>query len=264
MASRSLWKDAQGTSPTLPVSEAWKAGMWWDGQSSAYILLDANGNLYGPEQNDVSVLTAALGLAPDRQGVIETLADTDAFPFHASGLTTVRADVAAVGPMLDLKLEILDSAGVRVAGADTASLGEVVTLNLPDGDYTAVVGSHGGYGDLGTYTVTAVPVPEPSYLALVFLALFISLRTVRHHHGRPSPHGTSLTPATYITSGHARRQAASRSGASTYADVTCSKSPHWSVRAPVTSHRFIVFTILPLFRRLFIRPSIAFLSGGSN
>jgi hypothetical protein len=185
------------TAPVMGKSYDAQRGLWWNGESSAYSLLDANGNLYGPVQDDVAVLASLLGYAPDQQGIIERLDDTDTFPFHADGPISITADVAAVGPMLDLRLDIFDSEGLRLATADTVSLGERIDLDLPDGDYTAVVGSHGGYGDLGTYTV-GVSTPEPSVL-YCFALMMLSLRSRRQSGPRPSESSTSLIESTRVT-----------------------------------------------------------------
>lgn len=164
--------------PIMGVSYYAQRGIWWRGQSSAYSLLDENGNLYGPEQDDVAVLAAALGLAADDHpgpssivgtvtGIIGMLDDRDGFTFHAAGQTSLVADVAALGPTLDLRLDLYDSGGELVASADTAALGERIDVTLPDGDYLAVVGSHGGYGDLGTYSLSVVPEPGAVWVGLL-------------------------------------------------------------------------------------------------
>jgi hypothetical protein len=87
--------------------------------------------------------------------VIERTSDTDAVSFtSASGTISLAADVATKGPMLDLKLDLRDSAGVLLASADTSSLGESLSFNLASaGTYYVTVASHGSYGDVGQYTL---------------------------------------------------------------------------------------------------------------
>jgi hypothetical protein len=57
--------------------------------------------------------------------------------------------------MLDLKLELRNSAGALMTSADTASLGENITATLAAGTYYVVVASHGSYGDIGQYSLSA-------------------------------------------------------------------------------------------------------------
>src|SRR5204863_10194942 len=63
------------------------------------------------------------------------------------------------------KVEVYDAAGNLVAAKDDTDLRDTsnnavsVALNLPAGTYYAVVRSHGDYGDIGQYTVTATDLP---------------------------------------------------------------------------------------------------------
>ena len=68
--------------------------------------------------------------------------------------------------MLDLKLELRDAAGNLLTSADTSSLGETLSTNLTAGTYYLLVASHGGYGDVGQYTLTAtLPSATPAPIA---------------------------------------------------------------------------------------------------
>ncbi len=99
-------------------------------------------------------------------GVIETTADTDWFSVTTqSGLVTLSVAPSQNGGMLDATLKIVNSNGAVVAFADTASLGESLSLNLPTGTYDAVVGSHGAYGDVGQYTLSGTIVNDPYFIA---------------------------------------------------------------------------------------------------
>jgi hypothetical protein len=85
----------------------------------------------------------------------------------------VTADVS-VAPFADLdaRLEIRDNSGNLVAYADTTSLGETLTTNLPAGTYRLGVMSHhyddgsGGFitrvGDIGQYSVAVTPPAPPA------------------------------------------------------------------------------------------------------
>ena len=105
-------------------------------------------------------------------GIIERLADADAFSFSSPG-GPVSIDVNPPSPsMLDAKVELYTSGGTLIAAADGSNNDQ--HLNLPyleAGTYVAVVRSHGDYGDLGLYDlkVTAQPGgpgPAPTYNSL--------------------------------------------------------------------------------------------------
>jgi hypothetical protein len=127
----------------------------------------ANGFGYRPDDHGDSPATADLlnvidGIAASGAGVIERMSDVDVFRFHSDGgLVQLRADVAALGAMLDLKLSLADALGNVLAAADTASLGESVSTSVTAGDYYLSVASHGNYGDVGQYTISGTVVPEP-------------------------------------------------------------------------------------------------------
>jgi len=114
----------------------------------------------------------------------------------AGGLNTITVNaggqwitpgVADPGASLDATLRILDASGNQVAIADTPSLSETLSLNLPGGNYFIEVSSAGGkaaslgpngtwapafFYDMGSYFLTGViAIPEPSALALLLLAL---------------------------------------------------------------------------------------------
>jgi hypothetical protein len=56
--------------------------------------------------------------------------------------------------MLDVSLAVMDSSGNPLAFVATASLDESITIEgLLAGTYYLVVGSAGGYGDVGQYSV---------------------------------------------------------------------------------------------------------------
>jgi len=103
--------------------------------------------------------------------VIETTDDADYFKFNTpGGMVSLTADVAPLGPMLDLALSLSDADGNVLALSDTASLGETVSALVPAGDYYLAVTSHGAYGDIGQYTISGI-VPEPGTATIVLLAV---------------------------------------------------------------------------------------------
>ena len=88
------------------------------------------------------------------QGIIGTTSDADYFQFHVSapGMAYFTATPDIFYPNLDLKLEIRDARGRRVALADPEdTLWATIDANLAAGDYVLVVRSHGDYGDVGQY-----------------------------------------------------------------------------------------------------------------
>lgn len=143
-------------------------------------------------QDDMAVLGAKLGFRADDHGssvptatwlptlgntirgsgVIGTVGDTDYFAFwHGGGRVTLRVDVASQGANLDARLELRNSNGVlmrdpsgrsQIADAEF-SLGTSIVVDLPQGMYHVVVGSHGAYGDVGQYILTGTGVSSSGY-----------------------------------------------------------------------------------------------------
>jgi regulation of enolase protein 1 (concanavalin A-like superfamily) len=113
-----------------------------------------------------TVLPDAIGGIHTATGVIERMGDADAWSFTAVG-GRMAVEVNPVHPSgLIPKIEVYDAAGNLVAAKDDADLrgsanNDVsVSLNLPAGTYYAVVRSHGDYGDIGQYDVTATDLPD--------------------------------------------------------------------------------------------------------
>ena len=104
-----------------------------------------------------------------------------------AGRQSITPGVADPDPMLDGTLRILDSIGNILGTANTASLGETLSLNLGAGNYFIEVSSAGGkaadtnggvwdpasFYDMGSYflTGTIVAVPEPTTIALFGIVL---------------------------------------------------------------------------------------------
>ncbi len=122
------------------------------------------GDGYRPDDFGGTIATAtALTSNNDVQaigGIIERMSDVDAFSFTSNGLPTTVAAFADTPSGLDLKLEILDAAGVLVAAEDSALNDQEITLTLPVGTYYALLSSHQNYGDLGTYTLSVRTLPQ--------------------------------------------------------------------------------------------------------
>jgi hypothetical protein len=158
----------------------WAKGQSADGASQIQSDLDIisssyNGFGYRPDDHGNTSLTADVlqlldGVHASGAGVIEQSTDTDYFKFNsAGGLVDLSADVAPFGPMLDLALSLSDTTGNVLASADTLTLGERVSAIVPAGDYFLAVSSHGGYGDIGQYTISGTVVPEPAETGILLL-----------------------------------------------------------------------------------------------
>ena len=180
--------------PIMGFSYYASRGLWWNGSTTSatvrqddLTVISGFPNNFGYRPDDhpgipqfATAVTSANGIDIDPlAGVIERTSDQDFFKVSApGGLLSVRADVAEFGPMLDLSLKLLDFDGNTLALADTSSLGELLNLEVPAGDYFVAVASHGGYGDVGQYTLSGSLVPEPAgaMLALGFAALCATRR----------------------------------------------------------------------------------------
>ena len=147
-AARGLWW--YGPDPYGPASIQDDLAMLTDGRNGWGFSADDHGSTL----DNPTPLTVQ-GDAVSGAGIVEQMSDQDVFGFDtAEGTITLVGQVAAAGPMLDLRMDLYTAAGDRVAGADTASLGETITATVPAGSYRLVVASHGGYGDLGQYTIS--------------------------------------------------------------------------------------------------------------
>jgi autotransporter-associated beta strand protein len=103
-------------------------------------------------------LTATAG-SRSASGIIERMADVDAFSFT----TTVTGAVVSVVPTkpsgLDAKLEVYDGSGVLVASSDGATNDQQIVLPPGSGTWYVMVSSHGDYGDVGVYDLIVNDLP---------------------------------------------------------------------------------------------------------
>lgn len=170
-------------------------GLWWTGTSSdgptsiqsdlSVISSATNGFGYRPDDHartmaGADLLDVVAGTTLHGAGVIERMSDVDYFRFTSTGgEVDLRANVAALGPMLDLALSLQDAAGNVLASADTTDLGESISAMLTAGVYFLAVSSHGAYGDVGQYTIEGAmaAVPEPGgALALSATVVLLGMR----------------------------------------------------------------------------------------
>ncbi len=160
--------------PTMGLSYYSTRGLWWKGTSvtssniqddMAVLASATDGFGYRPDPHGGTIATAEtllpIGNALSAAGVIDTPTSVDDYKFTTgSGLVTFNLNVAPYGATLDGKLQVLDLTGQMIATADNqATLGQTLSVTLSAGTYVLSVASHGGYGDVGQYTLTGnVPV----------------------------------------------------------------------------------------------------------
>jgi hypothetical protein len=199
------------SAPIMGFSYFAERGLWWNGTSSeAYyqnqsdvdVISRLNAGGFGYRADDhgnSNALADWLTVSPTETdvsgyGVIETIQDADYFKFFSpGGYVQMRADVAPLGPMLDLALKLVDADGHALASADTESLGEYVAAFVPEGDYYLVVTSHGGYGDIGQYFISGTTVPEPGVpLAAVYGIAWLMQRGTKKTRANKFAHATQI------------------------------------------------------------------------
>jgi fibronectin type 3 domain-containing protein len=108
-----------------------------------------------------------VGAVRTATGIIERMADADAWSFTSAAGGRMAVDVNPVHPSgLIPKVEVYDAAGNLIATKDDADQrgsnnNDVsVSFDAPTaGTYYAIVKSHGDYGDIGQYDVTATDLP---------------------------------------------------------------------------------------------------------
>lgn len=160
-----------GRAPIMGNSYSATRGLWWNGTSSvssstiqddmAVIASATNGFGYraddfGNTAASATPLTVS-GNSVSATGLIGTTADKDFFSFSTgAGQVTLTVTPPAGYGNLDARLELWDSAGTTLlASADsTTGFDGTITTTLAAGSYRLAVASHGGYGDVGQYTIS--------------------------------------------------------------------------------------------------------------
>ena len=173
--------NAAGDAPIMGNSYTARRGMWWLGtpsNSSASLqddmsIISSSTNGFGYRADDfgnslpaASALTLN-GTALWGAGVIEKTSDSDVFSFTAgAGALALSVNSSSAGGMLDAKIDLRNASGTVLASSDSG-LAESLNATVTQGTYYLTVASHGGYGDVGQYTIsgteTAVTVtPQPT------------------------------------------------------------------------------------------------------
>src|SRR5262249_7579669 len=160
--------------PIMGVDFAQNVHKWWIGHPSysASALQDdlaemasrvapySGGDGFRPDDFGNTIATASpLAVNSSVHGIIERLTDQDAFSFVSAGGVYSFSVVPDNPSALDAKLEIYDSTGALVAAKDSATNDQQLTMILPAGTFTAIVSSHGNYGDVGVYDFSVRSLP---------------------------------------------------------------------------------------------------------
>jgi hypothetical protein len=152
-------------------------------QNDASIIASGtNGFGYRDDDHGNSVATATslikTGDVWTGSGVIEVTGDADFFKITvdeaSDWLFTVTG--AEFGAMLDPSLALYDANGTLLQFMGTSALTETISTALLPGTYDLAVLSAGAPGDIGQFTLTAVPEPATIAALLVPLALLIRRR----------------------------------------------------------------------------------------
>jgi hypothetical protein len=167
------WAPIMGVGYDRPITQ-WSSGEYADANNTEddlAVMADHGAALRADDHGNDPASATPLALGAATTGIVADRTDVDVFSVDvADGTLSITADPAAVEPDLDIKLELLDSAGQVVATADppsneaggmSASLSESVTA----GTYLVRVDGTGfgdpldtGYSDyasLGGFTVVA-------------------------------------------------------------------------------------------------------------
>ncbi|WP_162659645.1 FG-GAP-like repeat-containing protein [Tuwongella immobilis] len=131
---------------------------------------DYGGDGFRPDEhgNTLATATALTVSGTDRlgTGIIERLTDADLFSFQiASAGRYLIASTPEYPSGIELKHEILDSAGNLLASASDGRNAQRTTLQLAAGTYYLRISSIGNYGDLGSYNVRVTPGMADGWLA---------------------------------------------------------------------------------------------------
>lgn len=134
-------------------------------------VMQTHGISYRADDYGNSIGSATL-MTDTISGRIETAADVDFFRVNAAGGTLqINAAPAPLGPNLDVRLTLYNSAGVSLATADPTGLPSTLTQSVAAGTYYVSVEGVGagdpvtdGYSDyasLGEYTLTGSGIAPP-------------------------------------------------------------------------------------------------------
>ncbi|GAA1564717.1 hypothetical protein GCM10009789_17780 [Kribbella sancticallisti] len=175
------WAPIMGVGYYRGISQ-WSKGEYSGANNSEddYSVISSHGlALRADEAGDTTAAAVALAVGATANGIIAAESDTDVYRVDVAvaGSYTATAGSAAFGGNLDIKLDLLNSAGAVVTSADPASgqtnagtptgLGASVSSNLQPGTYYLRVDNVGygdplntgysTYGSRGAYTLAVNP-----------------------------------------------------------------------------------------------------------
>jgi hypothetical protein len=146
---RSLWWYGPALTPSTPQDDM------------AVLSRSENGFGYRPDEAGENASTAASltvsGNNVSGAGVITRTTDLDYWSFTTgAGFVSFTVSVPEGINNLDAKVALTNASGTLVTAWQdpTFGFGAAVSATLPAGSYRLVVGSHGGYGDVGQYTIS--------------------------------------------------------------------------------------------------------------
>jgi hypothetical protein len=159
-----------GTAPIMGNSYHSPLSRWWKGTSSigpntiqddmAVIANATNGFGYRDDSTGNTLATAnqltVSGSQVSGSGVLISTTDTDFWSFSTlAGQITLNVNVASGVNNLVAKLVLEDASGNVVATADANNgYNASLTTTVGAGTYYVVAESHGGYGDVGQYSIS--------------------------------------------------------------------------------------------------------------
>jgi len=177
---RGNWGPLMGNPDRLLTQ--WSNGDYGDStnqEDDLAIITTRSGNGFGyrPDDHGSSPGSATVYAGADISGIIERRTDVDVFRFYTSSRITATVRPADTGANLDVRAEILDSAGAIIATSDPLnSLAASFTMTVGAGTYFLRVQGTGqgdpattgysNYGSLGQYTVELTVDAKPKILAV--------------------------------------------------------------------------------------------------
>lgn len=152
-SARSTWANGTTNSPTTYQDNL---AVVSNGTNGFGYVADDHGNTSFAASN-----LSVSGNNRSGSGLIEQMSDVDYFAFSSgAGAVSLTVSAASVGANLDARIELRDAVGTLIAAADPSnSLGATINATVAQGDYRLVVANHGGYGDLGRYTISGTVQP---------------------------------------------------------------------------------------------------------
>jgi hypothetical protein len=179
-----------GTAPIMGDSYSAPLSRWWFGPDSnsvteirddmAVIASAANGFGYRPDTGNTMGTARALTVSNGQvsgSGIIIKTTDTNFWSFTTgAGRITFNMNVASGVNNLVAKLVLKDANGNIIATGDdngSTAYGGTITANVAAGTYYLVAESHGGYGDVGQYTLSGsimLPSTAPPSAPAVLIA----------------------------------------------------------------------------------------------